>query len=47
LPEIVSESLLRKTKERTQKIYDIFNEIDIDKIQKIQSFTATTIANIS
>ncbi|CAG8844333.1 17079_t:CDS:1, partial [Gigaspora margarita] len=47
LPEIVSESLLRKTKERAQKIYDIFNEIGIDKIQRIRSFTATTIANIS
>jgi hypothetical protein len=47
IPESVSESLLRKTKERAQKIYDIFNEIGVDKIKRIRSFTATTIANIS
>ncbi|CAG8686268.1 4586_t:CDS:1, partial [Ambispora gerdemannii] len=47
IPESVSESLLRKTKERVQKIYDIFNEIGVDKIKRIRSFTTTTIANIS
>ena len=43
----VSQSLLRKTKERTQKIYDLFNEIGVDKIKRIQSFTAVTLSSIS
>ncbi|CAG8782454.1 15321_t:CDS:1, partial [Cetraspora pellucida] len=47
IPKSVSKSLLRKTKERAQKIYDIFNEIRVDKIKQIQFFIAITIANIS
>jgi hypothetical protein len=47
IPESVSESLLRKTKERAQKIYDIFNEIGVDKIKRIQTFTAVTLSSIS
>ncbi|CAG8565877.1 12864_t:CDS:2 [Ambispora leptoticha] len=47
LPNSVSESLLRKTKERALKIYDLFNELGEDKIKRIQTFTATTLANIS
>ena len=47
IPESVSQSLLRKTKERAQKIYDLFNEIGVDKIKRIQSFTAVTLSSIS
>ncbi|CAG8649848.1 5556_t:CDS:1, partial [Ambispora gerdemannii] len=43
----VSPSLLRKMKERAQKIYDLFNEIGVDKIKRIQSFTAVTLSSIS
>ncbi|CAG8700104.1 8070_t:CDS:1, partial [Ambispora gerdemannii] len=43
----VSQSMLRKTKERAQKIYDLFNEIGVDKIARIQSFTSVTLSSIS
>ncbi|CAG8662889.1 3573_t:CDS:1, partial [Ambispora gerdemannii] len=45
LPSL-SPSLLRKTKEWAQKIYDLFNEIGVDKIKRIQSFTAVTLSSI-
>ncbi|CAG8802586.1 10865_t:CDS:1, partial [Gigaspora margarita] len=38
---------LQKTKERAQKIYDLFNEIGVNKIKRIQSFTAVTLSSIS
>ena len=41
----VSQSLLRKTKERAQKIYDSLSEIGVDKIKRIQTFTAVTISS--
>jgi len=40
LPDSVSDDLLRKKKERAQKIYDLFNEIGEDTIRRIKSFTA-------
>ncbi len=47
IPESVSESLLRKTKERAQKIYDMFSELGIDKIKRIKTFTVSTLTHIS
>jgi hypothetical protein len=47
IPESVSEDLLRKTKERAQKIFDLFNELGIDRIKRIRTFTATTLASMS
>ncbi|CAG8712930.1 12141_t:CDS:1, partial [Acaulospora colombiana] len=46
LSNSVSESLLRKTKERALKIYDLFNELGEDNIKRIKTFTATTLANM-
>ncbi|GBC10812.1 hypothetical protein RclHR1_09920010 [Rhizophagus clarus] len=47
IPVSVSESLLRKTKERAQKIYDMFSELGIDKIKQIKTFTISTLTHIS
>ena len=33
--------------ERAQKIYDLFSAIGVDKIKRIQSFTAVTLSSIS
>ncbi|CAG8707289.1 12246_t:CDS:10, partial [Acaulospora morrowiae] len=40
-------SLLRKTKERALKIYDLFNELGDDRIKRIKTFTATTLTKLS
>ncbi|RIA94127.1 hypothetical protein C1645_735020 [Glomus cerebriforme] len=47
IPESISESLLRKTKERVQKIYDLFSELGPDRIKRIQTFTVVTITKLS
>ncbi|CAI2182235.1 5107_t:CDS:2 [Funneliformis geosporum] len=47
IPISVSESLLRKTKKRVQKIYDMFSELRIDKIKWIKTFTVSTLTYIS
>ncbi|PKC05190.1 hypothetical protein RhiirA5_421203 [Rhizophagus irregularis] len=47
IPESVSESLLRKTKERAQKIYDMFSELGVDKIKRIKTFTVSTLTHVS
>ena len=47
LPHTLSDALLRKKKERAQKIYDLFNGIGEDMIRRIKSFTALTISKLS
>lgn len=47
IPKTISESLLRKTKERAQKIYEMFSELGVDKIKRIKTFTVSTLATIS
>ncbi|CAJ0885388.1 13920_t:CDS:2 [Entrophospora sp. SA101] len=46
LPHTLSDALLRKKKERAQKIYDLFNGIGEDMIRRIKSFTALTISKL-
>ena len=46
LPDTVSESALRKKKERALKIFELFNAIGEDKIQRIKSFTASAISKL-
>jgi hypothetical protein len=47
IPESVNENLLRKTKERAQKIYEMFSELGVDKIKRIKTFTVSTLTHIS
>jgi hypothetical protein len=47
LPKPINEALLRKRKEQALKIYTFFIDIGEDKIQRIKSFTAGTIARLS
>ncbi|CAG8678059.1 3305_t:CDS:2 [Gigaspora margarita] len=47
LPNSVSDDLLRKKKERAHKIYELFTEIGVDKIQRIKSITASSISKLS
>ncbi|CAG8679164.1 33899_t:CDS:1, partial [Racocetra persica] len=47
LPESVSETSLRKRKERAQKIYELFSEIGVGRIQRVKSFTALMISKLS
>ncbi|CAG8843056.1 14436_t:CDS:1, partial [Gigaspora margarita] len=47
LPNSVSDDLLRKKKERAQKIYELFTEIGVDKIQRVKSITALSISKLS
>ncbi|CAG8661526.1 9857_t:CDS:10, partial [Gigaspora margarita] len=47
LPNSVSDDLLRKKKERAQKIYELFTEIGVDKIQRVKSITASSISKLS
>ncbi|GES73759.1 hypothetical protein GLOIN_2v515277 [Rhizophagus clarus] len=42
----VSDDALRKKKERALKIFELFNEIGEDKIQKIKSFSASSISKL-
>jgi hypothetical protein len=44
LPDSVSDDALRKRKE---KVFELFNEIDGDKIYKIKSFSALTISKLT
>src|SRR5215216_2427752 len=46
LPDTVSESALRKKKERALKIFELFNAIGEDKIQRIKSFTVSAISKL-
>ncbi|CAG8455729.1 11632_t:CDS:2, partial [Acaulospora colombiana] len=47
IPDTISESLLRKTKEMALKIYDLFNELGEDRTKRIKTFTATTLTKLS
>ncbi|CAG8634109.1 30058_t:CDS:1, partial [Gigaspora margarita] len=47
LPNSVSDDLLRKKKERAQKIYELFTEIGVDKIQHVKSITVSSISKLS
>ncbi|CAG8856818.1 42793_t:CDS:1, partial [Gigaspora margarita] len=47
LSNFVSDDLLRKKKERAQKIYKLFTEIGVDKIQHVKSITASSILKLS
>ncbi|CAG8693800.1 15614_t:CDS:10, partial [Gigaspora margarita] len=47
LPNSVSDNLLRKKKEWALKIYDLFSEIGIEKIQRVKSLTVSSISNLS
>ncbi|KAF0514681.1 hypothetical protein F8M41_017531 [Gigaspora margarita] len=47
LPNSVSDDLLQKKKERAQKIYELFTEIGVDKIQRVKSITASSISKLS
>ncbi|KAF0403875.1 hypothetical protein F8M41_009162 [Gigaspora margarita] len=47
LPSTVSDTLLRKRKERTQKIYGLFSKIGENKIQHVKSITASSISKLS
>ncbi|GET58873.1 hypothetical protein GLOIN_2v1788267 [Rhizophagus irregularis DAOM 181602=DAOM 197198] len=40
-------NLLQKTKKRAQKIYEMFNELGVDKIKHIKTFTVLTLTHIS
>ncbi|CAI2178892.1 3094_t:CDS:2 [Funneliformis geosporum] len=46
LPDTVSDNALKKKKERTLKIFELFNAIGKDKIQRIKSFTASAISKL-
>ena len=47
LPNSVSDDLLRKKKERAQKICELFIKIGVDKIQRVKSITASSISKLS
>jgi hypothetical protein len=47
LPDSVSDDLLRKKKEWALKIYNLFNEIGKHKIQRIKSFSVSSISKLS
>jgi len=47
ISESVSKSLLQKTKKKGQKIYDMFSELEIDKIKQIKTFTVSILIYIS
>ncbi|KAF0552455.1 hypothetical protein F8M41_021773 [Gigaspora margarita] len=47
LPTTISNTLLRKRKERAQKIYNLFSEIGENKIQHIKSISALSISKLS
>ncbi|CAI2189293.1 8606_t:CDS:1, partial [Funneliformis geosporum] len=46
LSDTVSDNTLRKKKERALKIFELFNAIGEDKIQRIKSFTASAISKL-
>jgi hypothetical protein len=46
LPNTVSDNALRKKKERALKIFELFNAIGEDKIQRIKSITASAISKL-
>ncbi|CAG8856836.1 16591_t:CDS:1, partial [Gigaspora margarita] len=41
------DDLLQKKKERAQKIYELFTEIGVDKIQCVKLITASSISKLS
>ncbi|RIA96146.1 hypothetical protein C1645_755849 [Glomus cerebriforme] len=47
LPEEVNDTTRWKQTERARKIYDLFFEIGVDKIQRVKSFSALTISKLS
>lgn len=47
LPSTISNTLLRKRKERAQKIYNLFSEIGENKIQYLKSISALSISKLS
>ncbi|CAI2186856.1 4060_t:CDS:1 [Funneliformis geosporum] len=46
LPDTVSDNVLKKKKERALKIFELFNAIGEDKIQRIKSFIALAISKL-
>ncbi|CAG8681904.1 7736_t:CDS:1, partial [Dentiscutata erythropus] len=47
LPDGTSETTIRKRKERAQKIFHLFSKIEMDKIGRVKSFSAMTIAKLT
>jgi hypothetical protein len=47
LPEGVTDTTRWKQTERARKIYELFLEIGVDKIQRVKSYSALTISKLS
>ncbi|CAJ0751817.1 19445_t:CDS:1, partial [Entrophospora sp. SA101] len=47
LPKEVTDTTRWKQTERARKIYDLFDEIGIDKIQRVKSYSALAISKLS
>ncbi|CAG8675951.1 980_t:CDS:2 [Cetraspora pellucida] len=47
LPDSTPETTIRKRKERTQKIFHLFSKIGIDKIMRVNSFSALMISKLT
>jgi hypothetical protein len=47
LPESITNNALKKRKERAQKIYELFHDIGVEKIERVKSFTAVALGKLN